>query len=517
MKLRYIFGIILSAVLAFTSCEPSSIKESFDNIKLDKSYVAIDMAGTATTIKITATEAWAFDETKVPEWLQVSPMSGNAGETSVSFSATAAQDGRDVELTITAGKNTQFVKVLQGTKEVSPATCAEVNAGPDGKSYKVKGVCTNIVNTQYGNWYLKDDTGEIYIYGTLDKKGATKNFLSLGLEVGDVVEVQGPKTTYGTTVELVDVTVLSITKSLVKVEEGPTDAIAKEGGEFSVKLTYKGEGVLVSIPEESNWISLVSMDYKAGTPTKINPTPSDTVIVKFRADANLLGDRSGSVVFESKSGSKGSSIEFAVSQKGSILEASIADFLAAEEGPTMYRINGIIKSIKLSPDYHNAEVYITNGVDEVQLYRAVGKDKNIEDLGLNVGDQITVVGTRSSYKGKPQMAAGGVVEEFVQFKTVTIAEFLAAAEDKTMYSVSGEITKIASLDDNYNNVRVTITDGTNTVELYRMTTVDGAKVSTLGLEVGGTITAAGMRSSYKGTPQMAQGGVCQFYTAPSAE
>ena len=69
MKLRYIFGIILSAVLAFTSCEPSSIKESFDNIKLDKSYVAIDMAGTATTIKITATEAWAFDETKVPEWL----------------------------------------------------------------------------------------------------------------------------------------------------------------------------------------------------------------------------------------------------------------------------------------------------------------------------------------------------------------------------------------------------------------------------------------------------------------
>ena len=208
MKLRYIFGIILSAVLAFTSCEPSSIKESFDNIKLDKSYVAIDMAGTATTIKITATEAWAFDETKIPEWLDVNPKSGNAGETTVSFSATEAIDGRDVELTITAGKNTQFVKVMQGTKEVSPATCAEVNAGPDGKSYKVKGVCTNIVNTQYGNWYLKDDTGEIYIYGTLDKKGATKNFLSLGLEVGDVVEVQGPKTTYGTTVELVDVTVL---------------------------------------------------------------------------------------------------------------------------------------------------------------------------------------------------------------------------------------------------------------------------------------------------------------------
>ena len=94
--------------------------------------------------------------------------------------------------------------------KIESATCAEVIAGPNDKTYQVTGVCTSIDNTTYGNWYLKDATGSIYIYGTLDAKGATKNFLSLGLEVGDEVTVQGPKTTYGTTVELVNVTVIKI-------------------------------------------------------------------------------------------------------------------------------------------------------------------------------------------------------------------------------------------------------------------------------------------------------------------
>ena len=65
-----------------------------------------------------------------------------------------------------------------------------------------------------------------------------------------------------------------VTLDWVTLTAGPKDVLPKEGGNFEVKLTYKGEGVLVSIPEKSNWISLVSMDYKAGTPTKINPTPS---------------------------------------------------------------------------------------------------------------------------------------------------------------------------------------------------------------------------------------------------
>ena len=91
-------------------------------------------------------------------------------------------------------------------------TCADVIAGEDGTTFRVKGECTKITNTTYGNWNLKDATGEIYIYGTLDAEGKTKNFSSLGIEVGDIVTVEGPKKTFNSTIELVDVTVIAIEK-----------------------------------------------------------------------------------------------------------------------------------------------------------------------------------------------------------------------------------------------------------------------------------------------------------------
>ena len=134
--------------------------------------------------------------------------------------------GEATEVVFTVGGNTQMNKITVSTDggEVTPvdpqpdvvkATCAEIIAGTDGTVYEVKGTCTEIKNTTYGNWMLKDETGEVYIYGTLDASGATKNFTSLGIEVGDVVTVQGPRKYYNGTIELVNVTV-------VKIEKGST-------------------------------------------------------------------------------------------------------------------------------------------------------------------------------------------------------------------------------------------------------------------------------------------------------
>ena len=62
---------------------------------------------------------------------------------------------------------------------------------------------------------LRDATGEILIYGTRDKEGnngQNNSIAAWGIEVGDSVTVEGPRKTYNTTVELVDVTVLNVTK-----------------------------------------------------------------------------------------------------------------------------------------------------------------------------------------------------------------------------------------------------------------------------------------------------------------
>ena len=126
----------------------------------------------------------------------------------VSAPATAAY-GTEVNVTVTPDEGYELDELV-----VMPAynsvTCAEVIAGADDMIYRVSGKITHISSMEYGNLYLADNTGEIFIYGTLDKEGNTNNFESLGLKEGDYVIVEGPKTTYQGIVELIDVTVVGV-------------------------------------------------------------------------------------------------------------------------------------------------------------------------------------------------------------------------------------------------------------------------------------------------------------------
>lgn len=129
---------------------------------------------------------------------------------------------------------------------VKTATCAEIIAGTDGTVYRVTGKCVDIANTTYGNWYLEDATGKLYIYGTLDKDGnAGKNnsIDAWGIEVGDELTVEGERTTYKESVELKDVKVIEIKKAAsiqaVKVVKAGNDYIYNFAGQ-RVDANYKG-------------------------------------------------------------------------------------------------------------------------------------------------------------------------------------------------------------------------------------------------------------------------------------
>lgn len=324
MKLRYIIAAIASAAV-FAGCQTEPMVGSFADFNVDKTFVSIPMEGGTQEVNLTAPEAWSFaklfdlkdekgkvvkDEnnknvkTELPDWLTADKVSGD-GSTIIKFTAPASESGREAELQIQCAGKTLFLVVRQGSVEAVEASCKEVIDGPDGKSYIVKGTVTSIVNTQYGNWYLQDEAGdEVYIYGTLDKDGKTKNFLSLGIEVGDVVKVSGPKTTYNGTVELVDVTVLSIEKALLSiysvegdVEEGVIDS---KGGVLNFTITYKGKGVFVN--PKADWITMTSSSFKAGTPTLFEKNPADTAYYSFKVAPNLgYNDREGSIEFESSS------------------------------------------------------------------------------------------------------------------------------------------------------------------------------------------------------------------------
>ena len=494
MKLKY-FLSFFALVALLSSCSDDDTMTLLDEIQVSSSYVSIDVNGGSNTITLKAKDAWSFDAEEIPEWLTISPMTGGSGETKVTFSAPAAPDGRNTVLHVKCAEKSQTINVIQGLSVVSEATCAEVIDGPESKNYRVTGTVKSIVNTTYGNWYLADETGEIYIYGTLDAKGQTKNFLSLGLEVGDIVTVEGPKTVYNGTVELVDVTVVKIQKSLVKVEGyDPEDAtIPVEGGNVKVNLSCKTvNGISVEIPDEAkDWLSIVSI------------TGGSEPVVTFHAGANTGGDRSAMVVFKTTDEYKKEYTAVAtIYQTGSIVECSVADFLEAPVGDTQYRISGVITEVA-NPTYGN--VYIRDWSGDTYVY-GIGAKGDFEAAGLKVGDIVTLVGKRGEYKGTPQMT-GAVLEEFKPVTPVTIDEFLDQEDDPDVYyMVSGTITEIANQD--YGNLY--LDDGTNDVYVYGTypgwgATGDNRKflLETLGIVVGDKLTVIGVKSTYKGTPQVA--------------
>ncbi len=153
MKLKYFFPLFIAAVTMLVSCDEEFSPTLLDEIQVSTSYVSIPVDGGSTPITVTATDNWTVekvtpdDDPQALDWLTISSTSGSAGESTLTFSAESALDGRTGEVEIQCGGETQIINVIQGLATVAPATCAEVIAGPDSKTYLVTGVCTAIANT----------------------------------------------------------------------------------------------------------------------------------------------------------------------------------------------------------------------------------------------------------------------------------------------------------------------------------------------------------------------------------
>ncbi|WP_286845353.1 BACON domain-containing protein, partial [Proteiniphilum sp. UBA5346] len=278
---------------------------------------------------------------------------------------------------------------------------------------------------------------------------------------------------------------------LVKVDSVENEVIPVEGGEFTAYLTCKGQGVSVEIPEDAkSWLSISSIQ-SAGT----------NAVVKFKAAANTGGDRGTTLTFRTTDGSKEYSTETTLSQKGAIVKASVAEFIAAAVGDTQYRLTGVITSIAHAT-YGN--LYIRDFSGETYVYGI----KDFTTKGLKVGDIITIVGKRAEYKGTPQVASA-VLESVIPVTAATIVEVLTKPDSsQDYYMVTGEITSIA--DAVYGNLY--LKDGGSEIYLYGCypgygATGDARKnlLATKGIKVGDTLTVIATKSSYSGAAQLANG------------
>ena len=497
MKLKYIILSFIAALAGFTSCSDDNDPTYLDEIRVSSSYVSLDVNGGSNSITVTTSDSWTLNTEEIPEWLTVSPTSGSAGESTIQFSASSTLDGRTAELHLTSAGRTQNINIIQGLSTVSDATCAEVIAGPDSKTYRVTGVVTRITETAtYGNFYINDGTGVVYIYGT-KYEGKTKQgaLNKLGVEVGDEITVEGPKTTYNGTVELVDVDVVNLNKSLIKVDSTYVAGVASnelplEGGDLVAYLTCKSNyGVSVEIPESAkSWLS-------------INAINSGTVpTVTFHALANTGGDRSATVVFKTTDGKKNYTSEMTLIQKGAIVKTTCEAFNAAEVDDTQYRIQGVITELYTS-DKQGKSFYIADNTGKVLVYRAEG----FIEAGAKVGDVVTVVGKRGEYKGNAQMVNGTFESLDYQVETVSIADFRNKADDKEKYYIlSGtisEATESGPKNDVTQYGNFNLTDDSGSVYVYGVLKGWGGpkgQFGDLNLTWGDKLTIIAYKTTYKG-------------------
>ena len=486
MKLRNIFTALAVAALTFVGCQQE--ERFLDEVQVSQSTVAISVDGGSAKITVDATAEWKF--VNVPEWLTVNPSSGAAGTADVTFTAEATKETREVLLDLVCAGATQQVTVLQMAAKVEvPITdCATVLAENNvGKIYKCKGTVTDLTNyDKYGCFYINDGTAQVYVYGSMNPK-------QFAPEVGDIIEFEGPWTSYG---NFDDVTILSLEKSLIKLEKViPADALPKDGGVATVLLTVKDGDLEIEIPEaDKTWLT-------AGEPESVGGMTS----VELTAAANEKGARKTTVTFKVNVDGKDYFSMVEVNQLGAIAEVSVADFLAAPEGTALYKLTGKVANLQAG-DYGNFDLVDATG--KVYVYGLTAtqvekNDKSFPTLGIKEGDIVTLIGTRTSYKDTPQVGGPAYYVSHVGHTESTVADFLAqsVAADK-WYKLSGTVTNLQTGD--YGNFD--LVDETGSVYVYGLTVAPVAKndksFPTLGIKEGDKVTLVGTRAEHKGTAQV---------------
>jgi len=215
------------------------------------------------------------------------------------------------------------------------------------------------------------------------------------------------------------------------------------------------------------------------------------------------------VTFKTTDGSKEYTAQATISQKGAVVACTVAEFLAAPVGTSVFRLTGVVTDLYAS-DKNGESFYIQDFSGKTLVYRAAG----FKASGAKVGDIVSVVGQRGAYKDSPQMVSGSFEELKYAVTQVTIEEFLKKPDNKNVYyMVTGTISSLKGSngkDNDYGNLY--ITDGTNELYVYGCypgygATGDARKffIADNNIKVGDELTMIGYKDTYNGLVELCGG------------
>ncbi len=113
--------------------------------------------------------------------------------------------GNEDEVVFACGNTSTQLKQIIINAEIPPVVPIEVSIAQflnkedsEDDWYQLTGTVGEVKNSQYGNFYLEDSSGSVYVYGLSEEKGGQQNgsFTKLGIEPGDILTIIGNRYTH---------------------------------------------------------------------------------------------------------------------------------------------------------------------------------------------------------------------------------------------------------------------------------------------------------------------------------
>ena len=259
-----------------------------------------------------------------------------------------------------------------------------------------------------------------------------------------------------------------------------------------------------SLFRQNPWITAEPLSGNAGeeVTVNINVTENTSDSIKYQREV-IIYFRSEYQVYATTT----------VHQLGGVLKpnadtgpkpVTVAEFLAAPESNQWYRLSGKLQNLKTGDDIVYGDFDIVDETGSVYVYgldlSATAGDKTFLETGLQEGDNVTLIGRRSSYNGAPQVG-----DAYYAPIKVTVEEFLAAPiDDNQLYELTGLIS--SNPGETYGDFD--LEDETGIVYVYGVTATpilgqsNDQSFSTLGYQKGDSITIVGTRGDYNGKSEV---------------
>lgn len=203
MKKSILFGLILCAILVSCGKTPTSPEKVIPSLTVFTSKIDFEKEGGTATIVFNTNVNWSA--TADASWVTLSSKSGSgsAGAQEINVTVGPNDDNtRETKVVIAVEDRSAYIPVVQKSPKddgLTALTVAQFKSKPeDQKSwYKLTGEIVSIVNSEYGDFYLMDDTGYIYVYGLAPSKGgSTSDYSKIGLKPGNIVSIAALRKRY---------------------------------------------------------------------------------------------------------------------------------------------------------------------------------------------------------------------------------------------------------------------------------------------------------------------------------